>query len=104
MGGGALIVAIAAYYLYFVKLKTRDVEDARIVAQAASFRYTPPLVTLVFDASDITKQERKEQPASNKDEATVKPAKIEVSVTPMLSGTGYDRYARRVCVCERERE
>jgi hypothetical protein len=95
VGGGALIVAIAAYYLYFVKPKTRDVEDARIVAPAASFRYTPPLVTLVL--------ERKEQPASNKDEATVKPAKIEVSVTPMLSGTGYDRYARRVCVCGRER-
>ena len=39
MGGGALIVAIAAYYLYFVKPKTRDVEDAPIDAPAASLGY-----------------------------------------------------------------
>ncbi len=50
MGGGALIIAIAAYYLYFVKPapKTRDVEDAPIVAPAASFSgYTPLPPTLV---------------------------------------------------------
>ena len=43
-------------------------------------RYREPIVTLVFDASDFTKPEKKEQPASKKDEATVKPAEIEVSV------------------------
>jgi hypothetical protein len=43
-------------------------------------RCREPLVTLVFDASDFTKPEKKEQPASKKDEATVKPAEIEVSV------------------------
>jgi hypothetical protein len=37
VGGGALIIAIASYYLYFVKPapKTRHVEDAPIVAPAA---------------------------------------------------------------------
>jgi hypothetical protein len=75
VGGGALIVAIVAYYLYFVKPKTRIVEDAPIVAPCRE-----PLVTLVFDASDFTKPEKKEQPASKKDEVTVKKAEIEVSV------------------------
>jgi hypothetical protein len=68
-------VAIVAYYLYFVKPKTRIVEDAPIVAPCRE-----PLVTLVFDASDFTKPEKKEQPASIKGEATVRPAEIEVSV------------------------
>ena len=35
---------------------------------------------MVFDASDFTKLENKTQPASKNDEATVKPAEIEVSV------------------------
>ncbi len=43
-------------------------------------RCREPLVTLVFDASDFTKPEKKEQPASIKGEATVRPAEIEVSV------------------------
>jgi hypothetical protein len=61
VGGGALIVVIAAYYLYLVKPaahpapKTREVEDAPvvaaavpIVAPAASLGYRPlprPLFT-----------------------------------------------------------
>jgi hypothetical protein len=40
VGGGALIVAIAAYYLCLVKPKTRDVQDAPIVAPVASSGYT----------------------------------------------------------------
>jgi hypothetical protein len=66
VGGGAIIVAIAAYYLYVVKPnsqlppKTRDLENvpvvnppAPIVAPAASLGYRPPplnvLAHLVFD-------------------------------------------------------
>jgi hypothetical protein len=41
VGGGALIVAISAYYLYFVKPKTRDVEDAPIGAPVASSIVAP---------------------------------------------------------------
>jgi hypothetical protein len=48
VGGGALIVALAAYYLYLVKPAptakpapmARDVEDAPIDAPAASLGYT----------------------------------------------------------------
>jgi hypothetical protein len=43
---------------------------------------------MVFNASDFTKLENKEQPASKNDEATVKPAEIEVSVPERDQDTG----------------
>ena len=43
---------------------------------------------MVFDASDFTKLENKTQPASKNDEATVKPAEIEVSVPERDHDTG----------------
>ncbi len=63
MGGGAIIVAIAAYYLYVVKPaaqlppKTRDLEDAPILAQAApivapvaslGYNTQPPCLAIYF--------------------------------------------------------